>query len=210
MDPKERILLKSHELFTRYGLRSVSMGDIAAQLGMSKKTVYHYYTDKDDLVGAVFTAIMEENRSCCGSDREKADNAIHEVFLAFDRMFDMFTNMNPSVLYDMEKYHPSVFKKYQEFKNEFLYGLIRSNLERGISEGLYRADIDIDIFTRFRIHCIMLSFNTDIFPGNHNQVAHIEMQLVEHFLYGIATCEGQELIEEYKQQRKTTREQRGG
>jgi TetR/AcrR family transcriptional regulator, cholesterol catabolism regulator len=202
MDVKERILLKSHELFNRYGLRSVSMGDIAAQLGISKKTVYQYYTDKDDLVSAVFTAVMEENRSCCCMDQQKADNAIHEVFLAFDRMIDMFTNMNPSVLYDMEKYHPAVFKKYQEFKNEFLYNMIRSNLERGISEGLYRAEIDVDILTRFRIHCIMLSFNKDVFPGNQNQVVHIEMQLVEHFLYGMATCKGKELIEEYKQQRK--------
>jgi hypothetical protein len=135
-------------------------------------------------------------------DQQKADNAIHEVFLAFDRMIDMFTNMNPSVLYDMEKYHPAVFKKYQEFKNEFLYNMIRSNLERGISEGLYRAEIEVDILTRFRIHCIMLSFNKDVFPGNQNQVVRIEMQLVEHFLYGMATCKGKELIEEYKQQRK--------
>lgn len=202
MDVKERILLKSHELFNRYGIRSVSMGDIATQLGISKKTVYQYYIDKDDLVGAVFTSMMEENRKWCCLDRQKADNAIHEVFLAFDRLIDMFTHMNPSVLYDMEKYHPAVFKKYKEFKNDFLYEMIRGNLENGISEGFYRADIDVDILTRFRIHCIMLSFNTDVFPGNQNQLLQIEMQLLEHFLYGMATCEGQELIEKYKQQRK--------
>lgn len=208
MDAKERILLKSHELFNRYGIRSVSMGDIAAQLGISKKTVYQYYTDKDDLVGAVFTSMMEENRKWCCLERQKSDNAIHEVFLAFDRLIDMFTHMNPSVLYDMEKYHPAVFKKYKEFKNDFLYGMIKSNLEKGISEGLYRADIDVDILTRFRIHCIMLSFNTDVFPGNQNQLVQIEMQLLEHFLYGMATCKGQELIEKYKQQRKTLLEHR--
>lgn len=203
MEAKERILLKSHELFNRYGIRSVSMDDIAAQLGMSKKTVYQYYTDKDELVNAVFTAVIEENRTYCGQDRQLADNAIHEVFLAFDRLIDMFTNMNPSILFDMEKYHPSMFKKYREFKNGFIYGMIKSNLERGIDEGLYRSDIDIDILTRFRIHCIMLSCNSDVFPSNHNQVAQIEMQILEHFLYGLATPKGQQLIEEYKQQRKT-------
>jgi hypothetical protein len=110
--------------------------------------------------------------------------------------------MNPSVLFDMEKYHPSMFKKYKEFKNGFLYGMIKSNIERGINEGLYRSDIDIDILTRFRIHCIMLSCNSDAFPVNQNQVVHIEMQILEHFLYGLATPKGQQLIEEYKQQRK--------
>ncbi len=131
MDAKERILLKSHELFNRYGIRSVSMDDISTQLGMSKKTIYQYYTDKDELVSAVFTAVIEENRTCCCLDRQQADNAIHEVFLAFDRLIDMFSNMNPSILYDMEKYHPGMFKKYQEFKNGFLYEMIRSNIGKG-------------------------------------------------------------------------------
>jgi AcrR family transcriptional regulator len=202
MDAKERILLKSNELFNRYGIRSVSMDDIATQLGMSKKTIYQYYTDKDDLVCAVFTATIEENRASCCLDRQTADNAIHEVFLAFDRMIVMFTNMNPSILYDMEKYHPSMFKRFREFKNGFLYEMIKTNIERGINEGIYRPDIDIDILTRFRIHCIMLSFNADVFPGNKTQIVKIEMQILEHFLYGLATAKGQKLIEEYKQQRK--------
>src|ERR671912_298765 len=117
MEVKERILLKSHELFNRYGIRSVSMDDIAAQLGMSKKTLYQYYTDKDELVDAIFSAVMNDNRKECLQDREQAENALHEVFLAYDMVQEMFTNMNPSLLYDMEKYHPAVFKKFQEYKN---------------------------------------------------------------------------------------------
>jgi TetR/AcrR family transcriptional regulator, cholesterol catabolism regulator len=202
MEAKERILLKSHELFNRYGIRSVSMDDIATHLGISKKTVYQYFTDKEELVSAVFTAMMEENRTICCHNQQQAENAIQEVFLAFDKLIDMFANMNPSVLFDMEKYHPAVYRKYLEFKNGFLYKMIRANIEKGINEGLYRPDIDIDILTRFRIHCIMLSFNSDVFPGNLNQVVQIEMQILEHFLYGLATCKGKELIEEYKQQRK--------
>lgn len=204
MDARERIQLKSHELFNRYGIRSVSMDDISAQLGMSKKTIYQYFTDKDELVGAVFSAMIEENRTCCCLDRQEADNAIHEVFLAFDRLVGMFSKMNPSVLFDLEKYHPSMFKKFKEFKNGFLYEMIRSNLERGISEGVYRSDIDVDIFARFRIHCIMLSFNSDIFPENQSRIVQIEMQILEHFLYGLATPKGQKLIEEYRRQVKKT------
>src|SRR5919107_5991524 len=76
MEPKERILQKAHELFNRYGIRSVSMDEIAAQVGMSKKTVYQYYVDKDELVSAVFTGIMMHNKQACTADRANAENAL--------------------------------------------------------------------------------------------------------------------------------------
>ena len=201
MDVKERILLKSHELFNRYGIRSVSMDDIAAQLGMSKKTLYQYYTDKDELVTAVFSEVMERNRVECSLNRDKAENAIHEVFMAFDMVQEMFANMNVSVLYDMEKYHPACYKKYLEYKNGFMYQMIRTNIERGIKEEVYRNEIDVDIMTRYRIYSIMLSFNTEVFPNNRNNVVYIEQNLLEHFLYGLSTMKGQKLIQKYKNQR---------
>lgn len=201
MEVKERILLKSHELFNRYGIRSVSMDDIATQLAMSKKTLYQYYTDKDELVTAVFTEVMDHNRVECSANKDKADNAVHEVFMAFDMVQEMFANMNISVLYDMEKYHPACYKKYVDYKNGFLYGMIRSNIERGINEEVYRGDIDVDIMTRYRIYSIMLSFNTEVFPNNRTNVVYIEQKLLEHFLYGLATPKGQKLIQKYKNQR---------
>ena len=201
MEVKERILLKSHELFNRYGIRSVSMDDIAAQLAMSKKTLYQYYTDKDELVTAVFSAVMENNRIECTVNKEKAENAVHEVFMAFDMVQEMFSNMNIAVLYDMEKYHPVCFKKYLEYKNGFMYQMIRSNIERGGKEEVYRDDIDVDIMTRYRIYSIMLSFNTQVFPNNRSNVVYIEQQLLEHFLNGLATSKGHKLIQKYKSQR---------
>ncbi len=201
MEPKERILEKAHELFHRYGLRSVSMDDIAAQTGMSKKTLYQYFTDKDELVDAVFTTVMQENKTHCCAEQQKADNALHEVFLAFDRTQEMFTSMNASVLFDMEKYHSKTYIKFKDFKNSFLYGMIKSNIERGIEEELYRNDIDVDILTRYRIHGIMLAFNSEVFPANRTQLIQIEQQLVENFLYGLATPKGIKLIQKYKGQR---------
>ena len=201
MEPKERILVKAHELFNRYGIRSVSMDDIAAQLGMSKKTLYQYYADKDELVTGVFSTVMEENKKTCSEDQNKSENALHEVFLSFDRVQDMFSEMNPMVLFDMEKYHPPCFKKFREFQSVFLFQMIKNNIERGIQEGLYREEIDIDILTRYRIHSIMLSFNHEVFPGNRNRIVHIEQELLDVFLYGIATAKGQKLIQKYKNQR---------
>src|SRR5256885_7985735 len=132
MEVKERILEKAHELFNRYGLRSVSMDDIAAQLGMSKKTVYQYYADKDELVNAVFGRMLETNKAKCITCSMKGENAIHEIFMSFEMVEELLANMNPSVLFDMQKYHPSAFKKFLDFKNNFLYKMISENLISGI------------------------------------------------------------------------------
>jgi TetR/AcrR family transcriptional regulator, cholesterol catabolism regulator len=201
MEVKERIAEKAYELFNRYGIRSVSMDDIATQLGMSKKTLYQYYADKEELVSAVFSTVLEGNKSNCCLAEQQSEDALHEVFLGFDRVQEMFSNMNPSVLFDMEKYHPASFRIFQEYQNGFLYKMITANLKRGIKEGLYREGLDIDILTRFRIHSVLLPFDPDVFQNNRSQLVHIEQVLLEHFLYGIATPKGQKLIQKYLSQR---------
>ena len=201
MDHKERILVKSHELFNRYGIRSVSMDDIAAQLGVSKKTLYQYYTDKDELVNAVFDGVLSTNKTQCVDCTKKGENAIHEVFLSFDIVEEMLKTMNPSVLFDMQKYHPSAYKKFDDFRNGFLYRIIKANLERGIREELYREEIDTDILSRYRLYSVLLSFNPEVFPTSKTNVAYIEQQLLELFLFGMATLKGQKLIQKYKNQR---------
>lgn len=201
MEPKERILVKAHELFNRYGIRSVSMDDIAAQLGMSKKTLYQYYADKEELVSGVFLGIIEKNRARCLADRKVAENSIQEVFFAFDMMEEMFAKMNPVVIFDLEKYHPSVYAKFHEHKYTFLSHMIRTNLEKGVKEEVYRPEIDVDVITRFRIESVMLPFNPEVFPNNRTHLLHIEEQLHDHYLYGLATSKGQKLIQKYKNQR---------
>jgi AcrR family transcriptional regulator len=201
MEAKERILVKSHELFNRYGIRSVSMDDIATQLGMSKKTLYQYYADKDELVNEVFNSVLDANRAQCRECTQKGENAIHEVFLSFDMVEEMLTNMNPALLFDMQKYHPTAFKKFQEFRNSFLFRLIKTNLERGIAEELYRPEIDIDLLSRYRVYSVLLSFDPEVFPNAKNQLVYVEQQLLEHFLFGIASAKGQKLIMKYKNQR---------
>jgi len=201
MEPKERILVKANELFNRYGIRSVSMDDIAAQLGMSKKTLYHYYADKDELVNAVFDILLEQNRNQCMACAKTGDNAIHEVFLSFDMVRDLLAVMNPALLFDMQKYHPGAFRKFQEFRSGFLYKMIRNNLERGIREDIYRAGIDTDILSRYRLHTVLLSFDSEVFPSNKSNLVHIEQEIMEAFLYGVSNVKGQKLIRKYKTQR---------
>jgi AcrR family transcriptional regulator len=193
--------MKADELFRHYGIRSVSMDDIAAQLGMSKKTLYQYYADKDELVNAVFNEVFLENEKHCMESSKLGDNVIHEIFLSFDKVQEMLSNMNPAVLFDMKKYHPETYKRFQDFQHTFLYQMILDNLKRGVEQGYYRPDFNIDIITRYRLSSITISFDPEVFPYNKTRLVEIEKELMEHFLYGIATTRGQKLIQKYKKQR---------
>lgn len=201
VEVQERIKQKADELFRRYGIRSVTMDEIATQLGMSKKTIYQYYSDKDQLVDAVAEEEINFSQESCTRNKEASSNAIEEIFMVMEFVEVMFRNMNPAMLYDLEKYHPRGYKKFLEHKNKFLFEMIKRNLERGIVEELFRPEINIEMMTRFRLENMMLGFNPEIFPPTKFNLAILQQEMIEHFLYGVATLKGYKLILKYKQQR---------
>jgi AcrR family transcriptional regulator len=197
----ERIKLKAHDLFMQYGLRSVSMDDIANNLGISKKTIYQYYADKDELVDAVVNSIIAYNQGCCDDDIKKADNAVHEIFLAMEFMMEIFRSMNNSLLFDMQKYHPNAFQKFAKHKNDYLFGVIKDNILRGIKEELYRSDLKVDILARYRVESVTLPFHPDFHTKVKSGLAEIEEELALHFLYGLVSQKGYKLTLKYQQER---------
>lgn len=201
MEIKERIQEKARELFDRYGIRSVSMDDIAGQLGVSKKTIYQGFTDKDELVDAVFNLHITQNKKQCLHDQEHAENAVHEIFLAMDMISELLSCMHQNILHDLEKYHPTVFKKFIQYKTDFIGKILVNNLTKGIAEGLYRQELNVDIITKMRLYTMMLSFNTELYPHSKYKVVDVEHEIIYHFLYGISTAKGVKLIEKYKQKR---------
>ncbi|MEI9935403.1 MAG: TetR/AcrR family transcriptional regulator [Ferruginibacter sp.] len=197
----ERIRLKARDLFMQYGLRSVSMDDIAHNLGISKKTIYQSYEDKDNLVEAVVNYEIKHNQDCCAKDKLLAKDAVHEIFLAMEMMEEMFANMNPALIFDMEKFHIKAFTKFQQHKYNFLYKVFSENFEWGKKEELFRDDINKDIILKTRLEMIMLPFNPTVFPKNKFRLADVQAQLTEFYLFGIATMKGHKLILKYKQER---------
>lgn len=203
MEIKDRIQEKAEELFLRFGVRSITMDEIASQLGISKKTIYQAFTDKEELVFMVFDNMLTKCSTDCMADRARAENAIHELFLAIDMMEGFLKTMNPYILYDLEKYHPAVFKRFLAFKNDFLYKCVKDNVEWGIKEELFRADINVEIVSRFRIGTAMLSLDATTFPHNKFNVLEVEVQLLLLYAYGLATPKGNKLIHKYIQQRES-------
>ena len=202
MGVKTRILQKAHDLYMRYGIRSVTMDEIALQTGVSKKTIYQFFEDKDALVEAIVLEKIKFAQQCCNSDMETADNAIEEMFRTMQMMEEMFRNMNPAVMFDLQKHHPAAFTKFEKHKSEYVYNVIRENLKRGILEDLYRSDLNIDIISLYRVESMMLLFNPSFqFKGKYN-LADVEKEVILHYLFGIASPKGYKLILKYQKDTK--------
>lgn len=194
--------MKAEELFMQFGIRSVSMDDIANNLGMSKKTLYQYYADKDELVDAVIGDHINEIESECLNWSTQAKDAVHEIFLTMEHILEELTNMNPMLLYDLEKFHYRSFQRFKDYKSKFLADMIRRNIEWGIKDELYRAEINIDVMVKFRLESIMIPFNVSVFPPGKYNLAGVSQELIEHFVYGLATIKGHKLIQKYNQLRQ--------
>jgi AcrR family transcriptional regulator len=195
----ERILLKARDLMLQSGLRQVTMDDLAHQLGISKKTIYLYYKDKDDLVKAVVNLELKEHEMTCKDCKSKAENAIHEMFLLMENMKAMTQTMNPNSMMELEKHFSNAFDMIKTHKDDFLFSLIKQNLMKGIEEGCYRKDLDIDIISKFRLETVFIPFNLHLFPLNKFNSIEVHTQLMEHFVYGLMTIKGHELMDRYKQ-----------
>lgn len=186
----------------QYGIRSVSMDDIANHLGMSKKTLYQYFADKDELVEAVVDGHINGIQEDCLLCRRDATDAIHEIFITMERIMEEFSNMNPMLLYDLEKFHFRAYQRFREHKDKFLLQVIRENIEWGIKDELYRPDVNVDVMSKFRIESMMIPFNVAVFPPGKYNLATTSELIMENFAYGLATIKGHKLIQKYNDQRK--------
>ncbi len=186
------------QLFMQYGARSVSMDDIASAVGSSKKTIYQYYTDKDHLVGDAIEKALQDNCIQCKEYHQISDNAVHEGFLAIEQTSELFRNMNPVLMNDLKKYHPKAYRKFLDYKNGFIYDVIVANIKRGIGEGLYRDDFNIDIVAQFRVGSIDILFMPEFYGKVKEGMSQVQQEVFYFFLHGMATAKGQRLIEKYK------------
>lgn len=200
MEIKDRIKQKADELYRRYGVKSVTMDEIASQLGVSKKTIYQSFSDKNELVEAVVGDMLDFNKNCCKSSRANARDAVDEIFLALETISEIVGNMNPSFLFDIERGHPTVYKKFSAFKYQFLYEIIKANIERGKKEGLYRNEINTNLLSKVRVETLLFPFNEDIFPRNQYSLPEIQKELLEFFLFGMVNPTGYKLILKYQKE----------
>jgi len=152
MDEKvDRILSESLRLFMKNGIRSISMDDIAKELGMSKKTIYQHVANKTELVEMVLNFMREKESNICIDGDITKMNAI-DILLAVSRNVSrQMKDLNPINAYELQKYYPSIYREFILKKRDHVYLTLKQNFEQGIAEGIYRNDLDIDLVARLYI-----------------------------------------------------------
>ncbi len=195
---ENRILHKSRELMTKHGVKYVTMDDLASQLGISKKTIYQFYKDKDALVMAVVDLELEEQALKCQQTQNMAENAVHEMYMMLQDIQHMFKNMNPMTMNELAKYFPEAFARIQNHKDEFMHQIIKTNLIKGIEQGVYRKEIDPEILSIYRLETSFVPFNTALYPFSKFDIGKVTLQIIENFIYGVMSIKGIELMEKYK------------
>lgn len=197
MEIKNRIIQKAAELFMRYGIRSVSMDDIARELGISKKTIYLHFLDKDEIVYQMMQ--IEVQKDQCEFEELDAisENIIEKMMKTSEMLRVQISSMNPTTIFDIRKYYPRAWTVFQEHKQKFFLESIRKDLKRGIEEGLFRANVHIEILSRMRMEQIELGFDYQVFPPNKFSLLEVQLVFLDHFIRGILTEKGVELYEHY-------------
>jgi AcrR family transcriptional regulator len=199
---REKIQKGAEDLFMRYGVRSISMDDIARHLSVSKKTLYQHFADKEDIVTVTCQAHLERNSEEFRAITKQARNAIEELHLLSVCLKKNMEDMNPSLLFDLQKYHPTAWKKWLDFKNETIRESVVRNLRQGIEEGYFRPGMDPEVIAAVRMELVQLAFNEEIFPRERFRLPEVQMQIFEHFVFGLLTEKGKKLYLKYKEVNK--------
>jgi AcrR family transcriptional regulator len=194
----ERIIQGGEELFLQAGIKSVTMDDIAKHLGMSKKTIYHFFNDKNDLVMALIKKKLIDDENQINSIIQNSANVIEEMINMMKCSEEIFGRINPIVVHDLQKYHPEAWAEFQKFKADVLVKTLEELLTKGIKQEFIRPDIDVRILAKMRVNQVEMGFNTSIFPISQFSTWRVQYQLLEHFNYGICTIKGHELLDQYK------------
>lgn len=183
----------------RYGVRSISMDDIARHLSVSKKTLYQHFADKEDIVTVTCKSHLERHEAEFMSIRKTARNAIEELFQLSQCVRRNLQDMNPSLLFDLQKYHPRAWNVWLQHKNKFIRESVVRNLQQGIEEGYFRPELDPDIIAAVRLEMIQIAFNEELFPREKYRLPEVQMQIFDHFVFGLLTEKGRKLYMKYKE-----------
>lgn len=193
MEEKELFEKVTH-LFMRYGIKSMTMDEVARQLGISKKTLYLYVDNKKDLV----KKMMELHVNCEQCNMEQTlsdcDNAIDEMMRMSKEVSTQMKDLHPSVMFDMKKYHPEAFQILLNHKDEFIRKCILKNLENGVKEEWYRSNLNPEIISQFYLSMISSIMNSEIQFDSEQNFHEVHSEMMRYHIRGIASSKGREYL----------------
>jgi len=191
----EQILLKVRDLYMRYGIKSITMDDVASNLGISKKTLYKHVKHKDDLVGKFVDYeinIQQQDASCILNSNL---NAIEELLMVSKMINHKLKQINPSTEYDLKKYYPQHFLRLLESRRERMYSSIVKNIQKGKKENLYRKDLNDDIIAKLQVSRFESLVNNEVFSIEEFTSPKFFQEIFIYHIRGIANDKGVSFLE---------------
>lgn len=180
----------------KYGLKSLTMDDIAKELGMSKKTIYHFVENKAELVKYTLEDYLAAEKEYMAGVLKDSKNSIDEMSRLIEYLSQTLREFNASSMYDMQKYYPESWALYTDYRYNYLLAQIRTNLENGIKEGYYRQELNPDIISKLYVFAIEIQRNQELFPTERYQFIDIYLEFQNYHLRGIVTPKGLKYLEE--------------
>jgi AcrR family transcriptional regulator len=197
MDEKHgNFLLRVYELYNRFGIKSVTMDDVAHELGISKKTLYECIEDKSELVKHVMEMVYRYHGETLNEITTRDLNAIEQLFEVNRYMTQMIREQNPTLGYDMQKYYPELHKALIQEQRERMHAAIRLNLIKGIAEGLYRKEMNVDIISKLHMTRMEYRYRQDAFQIENVDSRDVMQEIFVYHLHGIANENGIRMLNE--------------
>jgi AcrR family transcriptional regulator len=200
---KDTILKKAGDIFLKLGFKSVTMDDIANELAISKKTIYKFFKNKEELVDNTVFFLHETMYEAVVSICDVGYNAIQENFEIRKMFKDLLKNSDDSPMFQLKKYYPKTFKKIMAKEYTMFKDCILQNIEKGIQEGLYRKDINVELTTKFYFSLAMSVHDSNLYTYNKNTLNKLETSVLEYHTRAIATLKGLSVLEEQLEKNKS-------
>ncbi len=187
---RKEILEQAKQLFLRLGIKSLTMDDVAGQLRISKKTLYGHFADKNDLVESTVAMVCTMHRDAINAICARGLNAIDENEEVTRFIVGQIGGVHPSVQFDLQKYHPRAWAIMEQRQQEDIHTCVSTNLRKGIAEGLYRADLDVEVVTRLYMARIDSTWDGRVFPPDRFSLSDVLWKHLEYHVRGIASRKG--------------------
>jgi AcrR family transcriptional regulator len=187
---------RAKSVFMRYGIKSINMDDMARHLGISKKTLYQYFTDKEDLLKKSVAL------HCTNEDREIKEichrglNAIDEMLEIMHWVLNILRDIHPSVQYDLEKYHHAIYQAMKTTRDRAIFDCMVHNMRKGQREGLYRKDFNPEVICKIYISRLDDIFNPSTFPFGEFTLSELYKESFNYHIRGIASQKGLDYLRE--------------
>lgn len=194
---REKIILKSAELFLTLGFKSVTMDEIANALGISKKTIYQHFDNKTKLVEATTTQIFEN--ICGGIDCicDKSHNPIEELYDIKMFVMTYLKNEKASPQYQLKKYYPQIHNNLHLKQFEKMYVSVKDSMQKGVDTGLFRKNINVDFISRMYFNGMSGIKDETIFPTSIFTMEYLMESYLEYHLRAICTEKGLQTLNKF-------------